>query len=144
MEAEPKRKKIILAEDDKQLLEIYRQMFLGLDYDIEVATSADQMAEELRLIRMGVSSRPDLIMMDLMLPYANGEQVLKSIKKSFHTKDIPVFVLSDYQNPDFHESLESQNIFPEKYLIKSNYTPAEIIGLVNQHFSALRPKTNLS
>ena len=144
METESKRKKIILVEDDQQLLEVYRQMFSGCDYDIEVATSADQISEELRLIRTGASVKPDLIMMDLMLPYANGEQVLKSIKKSYHTKDIPVFVLSNYQNPDLHKSLESQNIFPEKYLIKSNYTPAEIIGLVNQHFSSGRPKTSLS
>ena len=139
-----KRKKIILAEDDKHLLEIYRHMFSGFDYDIEVATTADQMAEELRLVRMGASSKPDLIMMDLMLPFANGQEVLKSIKKSYHTKDIPVFVLSNYQNPDLAESLAAQNIVPEKYLIKSDYTPSEIIGLVNQHFSTLRPKTNLS
>jgi CheY-like chemotaxis protein len=144
MEPRIKNKKIILAEDDKNLLDVYRKMFSVTDYDVEVATSADQISEELRLVRTGNSTKPDLIIMDLMLPYANGEQVLRSIKKSYHTKDIPVFVLSNYQNFDLHESLASQNIMPEKYLIKSNYTPAEIIGLINQHFSAVRPRPDLA
>ena len=143
MENSTKNRKIILADNDKDLLDVYRRMFSGTDYDIEVATTADQMAEELRLIRMGAESLPDLIIMDLMLPYANGEQVLRSIKKSHHTKDIPVFVLSNYQNPDLHKSLISQKIMPEKYLIKSNYTPAEIVAMVNQHFSAVRPRPDL-
>lgn len=138
------KKKIILAEDDKLLLDVYRRIFSSTDYDIEVATSSEQMTEELRAIRMGESAKPDLIIMDLMLPNANGSEVLRSIKKSYHTKDIPVFVLSNYQNPDLRRDLESQNIMPERYLIKSNYTPAEILGMVNRHFFASGPKTNLS
>lgn len=143
MQTRSKNKKIILVEDDASLLDVYRHIFKGTDYDVEVATTAGEISEELRLIRMGRAAKPDLIIMDLMLPHANGEQVLRSVKKSYLTRDIPVFVLSNYQNPDLHRSLASQNIFPEKYLVKSNYTPAEIIAIINQHFSAFRPKPDL-
>ena len=128
-------KKIILVEDDQQLLAIYRKMFEQTDYDVETATSAHQISEELRLIRMGESEKPDLIIMDLMLPYANGAQVLKSIKKSHFTRDIPVFVLSNYHNNELR---------PEKYLIKTEHTPAQIMGIIGQHFAAKEVKTNLA
>jgi CheY-like chemotaxis protein len=93
---------------------------------------------------MGESEKPDLIIMDLMLPYANGAQVLKSIKKSHFTRDIPVFVLSNYQNPDLQNDLDNNELRPEKYLIKTEHTPAQIMGIIGQHFAAKEVKTNLA
>ena len=137
-------KKIILAEDDSSLLDVYRQMFKEADYDIEVASTVSELSEELRLIRMGHSQKPDLIILDMMHPNVGGVEILKSIKKSCLTKDIPVFVMSNYHNPDLHCDLERQNIFPEKYLIKTNHTPAQILGIINNHFLIPTPKTKLA
>lgn len=144
MDQENPRKKIILAEDDETFIGAYRRMFAGTEYDIEVADSAHKLSEELRLVRMGHSPKPDLIIMDLMCPYANGQEILKSIKKSFFTRDIPVFVLSNYHNPDLHKELSARGLMPEKYLIKADYTPSEIVSIISSHFAKIKPKTGLA
>lgn len=135
-------KKIIIADNDEQILNLYRKIFADTGYEIYVAKSAPEMAEELRLIRLGHSPKPDLIIMDLMVPYSKGVEILNSVKKSYLTNDIPVFVFSNYQNNDLTAELAERGIFPDKYFIKTNITPAQILKTINQQFS-LKPATSL-
>jgi len=75
-------KKIIIADNDEQIINLYRKIFADTGYEISVAKSAPEMAEELRLIRLGYSPKPDLIIMDLMAPYTKGVEILNSVKKA--------------------------------------------------------------
>ncbi len=135
-------KKIIIADNDEQIISLYRKIFADTGYEISVAKSAPEMAEELRLIRLGYSPKPDLIIMDLMAPYTKGVEILNSVKKSCLTCDIPVFVFSNYQNNDLTVELTKRGILPDKYFIKTNITPAQILEIINQQFS-LRSTANL-
>jgi DNA-binding response OmpR family regulator len=131
-------KKIILVESDPKLIEIYRQIFAKTDFDVDLASKKEEMLEELRDIRTGITQKPDLVILDFMLSDGHGVEILKAIKKHFITKDIPVFAVTNYQNPDLNREIKRQNIIPEKYLIKANHTPVELLDVVHNYFS---PKT---
>ncbi len=138
-------KKIILVESEKTLINIYRQQFEKTDFDVELAASGEEMLEELRDIRTGVSPKPDLVILDFVLADGRGVEILKAIKKNFITRDIPVFAVTNYQNPDLDREIGQTGIAPEKYLIKAHHTPREIIDIVSNYFDlGRRAGTTLS
>ncbi|HOX30277.1 MAG TPA: response regulator [Candidatus Paceibacterota bacterium] len=138
-------KKIILVENDPAAIDVYREIFQKTDFDVEIAQTREEMAEELFLIKHGASLRPDLILMDLMRPGSGGSSILEQVKKDVALRKIPIFVLTNYENPDFEKDLQKNRIWPDKYLIKANHTPAELLGLINKHFKAKqKEKTRLA
>jgi len=139
-------KKIILVESEPTQIEIYRRIFEKSDIDVELASSVNEMLEELREIRNGDSEKPDLVVLDFMLADGHGMEVLKAIKKNFLTRDIPVFAVTNYENPHMNHTIRQLGIAPEKYLIKAHHTPGEILGMVNDYLygDPIRPQVNLS
>jgi CheY-like chemotaxis protein len=130
-------KKIILVESEPTQVSIYRHLFQKTDFDIELAAGRDEMLEELRDIRMGVSSKPDLVILDFMLADGHGIDVLKAIKKHALTKDIPVFALTNYANPHNDAEIRRHNITPERYMIKAHHTPAQVLTAVNEYLGVM-------
>lgn len=135
-------KKIILVESEPTQVSIYRRMLQKTDFDVELAGGCREMFEELRDIRLGLSSKPDLVILDFMLADGHGIEVLKAIKKHPLTSDIPVFAVTNYANPDNDSQIRAHGITPEKYMIKAHYTPGQILDAVNE---CLNPRgVNLS
>lgn len=129
-------KKIILVEDDPGLIDIYREIFLRTSFDVEIAKTGSEILMECYHIRSGASAKPDLILLDLMLPDADGVKILETIKKDSQLNCIPVFVLTNYENPDVEKELRQNKIWPERYLIKANHTPFELIGMIKTYFGS--------
>lgn len=128
-------KKIILIEDDKNIIDLYRTAFESkTNYDVELACTSKEIKRELEQIKKGESVKPDLMLLDLMLPDANGIEILKIAKKEQALKDIPIFVLTNYENPDLEKELDKEKIWPEKYLIKVHHTPLELIEIIKKYF----------
>jgi len=72
--------------------------------------------------------KPDLILLDLILPKKDGFEVLKDLKADAKTKDIPVIVLSVLESyEDIQKAIE---FGATSYLIKANYTPQEVVSKV--------------
>jgi len=126
-------KKIIIVESEPTQINLYRRIFEKTGFDVELASSKEQMLEELREIRNGDSKKPDLVVLDFMLDDGHGIEVLKAIKKHILTKDVPVFAVTNYQNPDFDRQIRQLGITPEKYLIKAHYNPDELIDIVSDY-----------
>jgi len=126
-------KKIIIVESEPTQINLYRRIFEKTGFDVELASSKEQMLEELREIRNGDSKKPDLVVMDFMLDDGHGIEVLKAIKKHILTQDVPVFAVTNYQNPDLDRQIRQLGITPEKYLIKAHYTPSELIDIVSHY-----------
>lgn len=128
-------KKIILVESNPDLVEIYRRTFQKTDFDVEHASKKDEMLEELRDIRNGVSARPDLVILDFVLADGDGVEILKAMKKNIFTKSIPVFAITDYQNPALDRQISQLGIAPEKYLIKAHHTPADLVDMIGHYLA---------
>ncbi len=72
--------------------------------------------------------KPSLILLDLMLPDINGLEVLKQLRQNPLTKDIAVFILSNFTISD---AQKGEPIQPDKYIMKSSITPTQLIEIIN-------------
>ncbi len=81
-------------------------------------------------LNLAKKHKPDLILLDLILPKLDGFAVLEELKKNQSTKDIPVVVLTNLENPpDIEKAIE---LGATTYLVKANYTLPEIIEKIKE------------
>ena len=78
--------------------------------------------------------KPDLILLDLILPSRNGFEVLKEIKGDEETKDIPIIVLTNLETMDNVD--RAIELGATTYLVKANYSLREVITKVKQVLGA--------
>ena len=86
-------KKVMVVEDDKALLNIYRKM-IGVKYWVEGVADGEAAVEKLK------KYLPDLLFLDLEMPKLDGLGVLKVMKKKGWLAKVPVVILSNYSNPE--------------------------------------------
>ncbi len=112
-------KKILVIEDDKFLRELISQKLLHEGYDIAEAVDGEKGLEAVE------KEKPDLVLLDLILPGLDGFEVLTKIKENPAVSQIPVIILSNLgQKDDIEKGLK---MGAKDYLIKAHFTPAEII-----------------
>lgn len=124
--------KILIAEDDLPLLDLYDKKFTKSGFDVVRAEDGGQAFEKAQ------SENPDLILLDVMMPVMNGFEVLKKIKKMSEFENTPVVILSNYgEMPNITEGLLSGAV---EYLIKVEHTPEEVVEVVED---ALKERESL-
>ena len=116
--------KILIVEDDKFLRELISKKLTNENYQI-VAAHTGEIG-----VKMGKEEKPDLILLDLILPGIDGFGVLTKIKDDPLTAPIAVIVLSNLgQREDIEKGLKLGAV---DYLVKAHFTPNEIIEKVKQ------------
>ena len=119
-------KKILVIEDDKFLRELIVRKLLKSDYDVYEAADGEEGLKKIK------EERPDLVLLDLVLPSIDGFDVLARIKEDSNIKSIPVIILSNLgQREDLEKALK---LGAADYLVKANFTPGEIINKINKIF----------
>jgi len=112
-------KKILLIEDESAL-----QKSLGdtlREDGFEVLSALDGTIGE----RLAKSEKPDLIVLDLILPQKSGLDVFQSLKEDETTKNIPVVILTNLEKIEHVE--KALEMGAKTFLIKANYTLKEIL-----------------
>lgn len=79
------RKKILVVDDDKKLTEIIEKYFTQYEFQVTIANDGNGIEELIR------ETKPDVILLDVMLPDRNGFDILRAIQKEF---DIPIIMLT--------------------------------------------------
>ncbi len=120
-------KKILIVEDEKILGEMYRDKFIQAGFEIILAVSAEEGHEFLS------KEKPDLILLDILLPRENGITFLTKIRKSPETASIPVVAFSNFDDPLTKK--EALSLGAKEYLIKTAYTPQEIIKKIKNYLN---------
>jgi DNA-binding response OmpR family regulator len=111
--------KILFIEDESALQETFGALLAGEGY--EVIRALDGQSG----LRLAKSEKPDLILLDLILPKMNGFEALEGIKKDDETKDIPVIILTNLESAgDVQKAIE---FGAKDYLIKANYKMKEVL-----------------
>ena len=111
--------KILIVEDDRFLRELIARKLRNEGYEVLEAVDGE---EGLKRIK---EEKPDLILLDLILPGIDGFEVLAKAKEDPDTTQIPVIILSNLgQREEVEKGLKLGAI---DYLIKAHFTPGEII-----------------
>lgn len=114
--------KVLLVEDDKMILDMYTLKFFQEGYKVVQAENGKDG------IDVAKKEKPDVILLDIILPQMDGFAVLKKLKSDGVTKTIPVVLLTNLgQDGDVKKGLELGAI---DYLIKANYTPTQVVEKV--------------
>jgi len=116
-------KTILIIEDDKFLRELIAQKLFKEGYNIIEAIDGEEGIKKVK------EEKPDLVLLDLILPGIDGFEVLSQIKEDSSLAQIPVIILSNLgQKEDVEKGLKLGAI---DFLIKAHFTPGEIIEKIN-------------
>jgi DNA-binding response OmpR family regulator len=114
------KKKILIVDDEGEFLEMMLLRFQSEGFLVDVATDGESG------IKKAISSPPDVILLDVILPGMDGWQVCRSLKENPDTKKIPVLILTATQPNDYEERAKMLGAariilkpFDEKELMKT-------------------------
>lgn len=115
--------RVLVIEDEDHIWKIIQYKLKNENHDPVWASDG------LKAMQILEEMKPDLIISDIMVPYLDGLQILKEIKKNDELKDIPVIMLtSKSQEKDVISGLE---MGAQDYITKP-FSPAELILRVNK------------
>lgn len=115
-------KKILVIEDDFFVRDIYQKKLGDSGFSVESAADGLEGLERLR------ANIPDLIILDIFMPYVDGRDVLREIKHHEEWKRIPVILLTNFSASEGVR--DGFNLGAVEYLIKSHFTPSEVLEKV--------------
>ncbi len=115
-------KTILLVDDDLTLREMYEERMKVEGFKIIQATNGEEALGKAR------ENKPDIILLDIMMPKVNGFDVLKELKSNPELKDIPVIVLTALiQDVD---RVQGKKLGAADYIVKSETMPGEVIAKI--------------
>lgn len=121
--------KILLVEDDQFLLKMYRKKFEVAGYAVEVAHDGVEGLEKMKSIK------PDLVIMDVMMPKMNGLEATEKAKADPEIKDIPILIFTNLSGTEDASTAVERGAVD--YLVKSDLTPTQVVDKVK---AILNPK----
>lgn len=122
--------KILLVEDDKILLEMYKDKFIHEKFEVQTASDGQDAVEKMK------SFKPDIMLLDLIMPGVSGFDVLKIAKDDPGLNKIPILVLTNIF-ADAEDLVKNWGV--RYFLLKTNYTPENIAEKVKEVISQKTP-----
>lgn len=121
------KKKILLVEDDEALAQVYESRLLIEGFDVKwVGNGEDALTSALAF-------RPDLILLDAMMPKISGFDVLDILRNTNETANIHVIMLTALSQPKDKERAEALGV--DDYLVKSQVVIGDVIDRVRFHLN---------
>ncbi len=115
-------KKIIIVEDEEILRNLLQKKLLAEGYEVDIAEDG-----EVGLLKIK-ENKPDLILLDIIMPKMGGFEMLEELQKDESLLDIPVIVVSNSGQPV--EIDRAQKLGVKDWLVKTEFDPQEVIEKV--------------
>ncbi len=122
---EPSKKKILLVEDDTALAAVYRSRLELEGFEINEVNNGED------ALSAAISFRPDLILLDVMMPKISGFDVLDILRNTPETTNIRVVMLTALSQPKDKERAEQLGV--DDYLVKSQVVISDVVARVKHH-----------
>ncbi|MCE7936173.1 response regulator [Candidatus Saccharibacteria bacterium CPR2] len=117
-------RKIAIVEDDLAISQMYRMKFEAEGYTVQ---TADNGKVGFDLIK---NFNPDIVLLDLMMPEMNGDELLEKIRKEDWGEDVKVIVLTNLGQEEAPDSLRTLNV--HSFIVKAEMTPKQVAEHVKQ------------
>lgn len=115
-------KKILIVEDEDIIVDLLQKKLSQEGYEISIARDGENGLKMMRQIK------PDLVLLDIIMPKMGGFEVLEEMRKDEALKKIPVIVVSNSGQPV--EIDKAQAFGARDWLIKTEFDPKEVIEKV--------------
>jgi len=117
-------KKILLVEDEEIMIGLLQRKLENEGYEVDVARDGVEGLEKMK------EAKPDLILLDIIMPRMGGFEVLEKMKDDPDLKKIPVIVISNSGQPV--ELGRVRKLGVKDWLIKTEFDPREVIDKVKK------------
>lgn len=126
-ESKPEQKKILLVEDDDNLAAVYQNRFSAEGFQIRrVADGEHALAE-------AIAYKPDLILLDIMMPKISGFDVLDILRNTPETANVKIVMLTARgQDVDRNKAI---SLGADDYLVKSQVVMNDVVAKVKKHLA---------
>ncbi len=114
--------KIAIIEDDQAISQMYRFKFEAEGYIVQTAENG------LLGLDLAENMKPDIILLDLMMPEMTGDQMLEKMRQTNWGKNIKVIILTNMGEQELPESVKSLNV--SAVILKADMTPRQVASLV--------------
>lgn len=112
-------KSILLVEDDPFLIDIYSIKLKEAGFGVRVASHGEEALQKIK------EELPDILLLDIVLPRADGWEIIGQIKALKSAENLKIVILSNLgQKSDVEKGLKLGAV---KYLIKAHYTPTQVV-----------------
>lgn len=122
------KKKIAIVEDDLAISQMYRLKFEAEGYEVAVAENGQVGLEVIE------DFRPDVVLLDMMMPQMNGDEVLKNVRGQEWGQEMPVLILTNMGKEEASKSLSGLNV--HSYIVKAEMTPKQVAERVKEVLGA--------
>ena len=123
-------KKILLVEDDPFLIDIYTTKLKDSGFSVQTVADGEEAINKIK------EEKPDLVVLDIVLPHVDGWEILNQIKADEKLKKIKVILLSNLgQKEEVEKGLK---LGATKYLIKAHYTPGQVVEEIKKVFNGIK------
>lgn len=121
--------KIAIVEDDAAIAQMYRMKFEAEGYTVETAENG---VLGLELVK---EMRPDMVLLDLMMPEMNGDEMLAQMRDTDWGKETNVIILTNMGEQEAPTRIKTLN--PLAFIVKADMTPRQVAELVKKHLGNL-------
>lgn len=120
--------KIAIIEDDAAISQMYRIKFETEGYDVDTAENGKLGLELIDKMK------PDMVLLDLMMPEMNGDEMLQKLRKTAFGSDVKVIILTNMGESEAPAIIKELGVLA--FIVKANMTPRQVADLVKKHLSA--------
>lgn len=120
--------KIAIIEDDTAISQMYRFKFEAENYEVETAENG------LLGLKLCETMKPDIILLDLMMPEMNGDVMLEKLRATPWGKKIIVVVLTNKGEQEIPQNIRNLNV--AALILKADMTPRQVAELVKKQLEA--------
>ncbi|MCA9337350.1 response regulator [Candidatus Saccharibacteria bacterium] len=116
--------KVAIIEDDQAISQMYRLKFEAEGYTVDTAENG-----KLGLA-LAESMKPDIILLDLMMPEMRGDEMLAAMRKTTWGKNIKVIILTNMGEQEIPETVKKLGV--SAVILKADMTPRQVADLVKE------------
>jgi CheY-like chemotaxis protein len=116
--------KVVVVEDDHDLQFLYRFKLEREGFTVEGAGNG---LEALKVVK---KLKPDIILLDLMMPVMSGSDMLARLRSEEWASEIRVIILTNLSKHEAPQALRLLNV--DRYIVKAHHTPAQVVDIVNE------------
>jgi len=121
--------KIAIVEDDLAIAQMYRMKFEAEGYKVDIAENG----------KLGLAlceqMKPDLVLLDLMMPEMNGDEMLEKMRATDLGKNIRVIILTNVGEQEAPDKLKALHV--RAYIVKAEMTPKQVADLAKKELAVV-------